>query len=53
MVSAASRKWVKMPDMSSGISPMTKQLNSVTLRALPAPATTLPAGRNLNPAMAS
>ena len=36
-------------DMSSGIVPMTKQLNSVTLRPVPAPAMTRPAGRNLKP----
>ena len=53
MVSAASRKFSKMPDMSSGIVPMTKQLNSVTLRPVPAPAMTRPAGRNLKPASAS
>ncbi len=53
MVSAASRKFSKMPDMSSGIVPMTKQLKSVTLRPVPAPAITRPAGRNLNPDSAS
>ena len=35
IVSAASRRWAKMPPMSSGIAPITKQLNSVTSRAGP------------------
>ena len=35
--------------MSSGIEPMTKQLNSVTFRPVPAPASMRPAGRNLKP----
>ena len=47
MVSAASFKLSKMPDMSSGISPMTKQLNRVTMRSVPAPEMMRPAGRNL------
>ena len=46
MVSAASFRLSKMPAMVSGIVPMTKQLNSVTLRSVPAPAVTRPAGRN-------
>ena len=53
MVSAASRRFSKMPDMSSGMAPMTKQLNSVTLRPVPAPAITRPAGRNLKSCRAS
>ena len=35
MVSAASRRLAKMPDMSSGTVPITKQLKRVTLRPLP------------------
>ena len=53
IVSAASRSPSKMPDMSSGIVPMTKQLNRVTVRPVPAPASTRPAGRNLKPDRAS
>ena len=53
MVRAASRRFSKMPDMSSGIVPMTKQLKSVTVRPVPAPAITRPAGRNLKPDSAS
>ena len=53
MVRAASRRFSKMPDMSSGMAPMTKQLNSVTVRPVPAPAITRPAGRNLKSASAS
>src|SRR5438132_459874 len=40
MVSAASRRWAKIPPISSGIVPITKQLNKVTERPLPAPVTT-------------
>ena len=47
MVSAASFSISKMPPMLSGIVPMTKQLNSVTERAVPAPAVMRPAGRYL------
>jgi len=46
MVSAASRRWSKMLPRSSPMSPMTKQLNSVTRRSLPAPDRMRPAGRN-------
>ena len=46
MVRAASRRLAKMPPMSSGIVPMTKQLNRVTVRPVPAPARMRPAGRN-------
>jgi hypothetical protein len=53
MVSAASRSALKIPDMSSGIVPMTKQLKSVTRRPVPAPAMIRPAGRNLKPVSAS
>jgi hypothetical protein len=45
MVSAASFSASKIPPMLSGIVPMTKQLNSVTERPVPAPATMRPAGR--------
>ena len=47
MVSAASFSMSKIPPMLSGIVPMTKQLNSVTDRAVPAPAVIRPAGRYL------
>ena len=47
MVSAASFRPSKMPDMESSSVPMTKQLNSVTRRPEPAPARMRPAGRNL------
>ena len=53
MVSAASRRFSKIDDMSSPIVPMTKQLKSVTVRPVPAPAITRPAGRNLKPDNAS
>ena len=36
-----------------GTVPITKQLNKVTLRAVPAPATMRPAGMNLKPSSAS
>ncbi len=42
-----------MPAMSSGIVPMTKQLNRVTARSVPAPAMIRPAGRNRKSASAS
>src|SRR5215469_2042296 len=43
-----------MPPISSGIVPITKQLNRVTpVRVLPAPATTRPAGRNLKSVIAA
>ncbi len=42
-----------MPSMESSISPMTKQLNSVTRRPVPAPAWMRPPGRNLNPSSAA
>jgi len=47
MVKAASLSISKMPPMLSGIVPITKQLNSVTLRAVPAPAVMRPAGKYL------
>ena len=53
MVSAASRRLAKMPPMSSGIVPMTKQLNRVTVRPVPAPARMRPAGRNWKSVSAS
>ncbi len=53
MVSAASFSAVKIPSIVSGIVPMTKQLNSVTLRPVPAPAVIRPAGRNLKPSSAA
>ena len=52
-VSAASRTLAKIEPMSSPISPMTKQLKSVTPRAVPAPARMRPAGMNAKPVMAS
>ena len=45
IVSAASLSMSKMPPMLSGMVPMTKQLNSVTDRPVPAPAVMRPAGR--------
>ena len=42
-----------MPVMSSGMSPMTKQLNRVTLRPLPAPEKIRPPGRKRKSSMAS
>ena len=53
MVSAACLRCSKMPLMSSGMAPMTKQLNRVTLRPVPAPARMRPAGRNLKSSIAS
>ena len=44
IVTAASRKWLKMPARVSGMVPMTKQLNKVTERSVPAPARMRPAG---------
>ena len=38
MVTALSCKARKMPEIESSIAPMTKQLNSVTVRPVPAPA---------------
>ncbi len=52
-VSAASRRFSKMPAMSSGMTPMTKQLKSVTSRLLPAPAWMRPAGRKAKSPSAS
>ena len=49
MVRAASRKCSKMPSRLSGMVPITKQLNKVTVRPVPAPAMMRPAGRNLKP----
>ena len=46
IVSAASRKPEKIPDISSAISPITKQLNKVTDRSVPAPEIIRPAGKN-------
>ena len=45
MVSAASLSAKNMPDISSGILPITKQLNKVTLRSVPAPEMIRPAGK--------
>ncbi len=45
MVSAASFSMSKMPPMLSGIVPMTKQLNSVTERPVPAPASDAACGQ--------
>ena len=45
MVSAASRRFAKMAPRSSSMRPMTKQLNRVTARPVPAPARIRPAGR--------
>ncbi len=53
MVSAASFRAVKMPSIVSGIVPMTKQLNSVTDRPVPAPAVIRPAGRKRKPSRAA
>jgi hypothetical protein len=44
-VSAASFRPWKMPGIESSSVPMTKQLNNVTLRPVPAPARMRPAGR--------
>src|SRR3989344_8219412 len=46
MVTAASRTASKMPPRASGTAPMTKQLNRVTFRPVPAPARMRPAGKN-------
>ena len=53
IVSAASRKPENIPDMSSAISPITKQLNKVTDRSVPAPEIIRPAGKNRAPFRAS
>src|SRR3984893_8314275 len=53
IVNAASRRWAKIPPISSGIAPITKQLNRVTSRPLPAPAMTRPAGKNLKSVIAA
>ena len=53
IVNAASLSISKMPPMLSGIVPITKQLNNVTLRSVPAPAVIRPAGRNLKSESAS
>ena len=45
IVSALSRNAVNMPSSESSISPMTKQLKSVTSRPVPAPARIRPPGR--------
>ncbi len=47
IVSADSRSAAKMPSSESSTVPITKQLNSVTRRAVPAPARMRPPGRNL------
>ena len=47
IVNAASLSISKIPPISSGMVPITKQLNNVTERAVPAPAKILPAGKNL------
>ena len=47
IVTAPSSKARKIPGIESSIVPMTKQLNSVTWRAVPAPAWMRPPGRNL------
>ncbi len=52
MVTAPSCRARKMPGMESSISPMTKQLSSVTRRGVPAPASTRPPGRKRNPSSA-
>ncbi len=52
IVSAASFNASKIPDMLSGMVPMTKQLKSVTDRPVPAPAVIRPAGRYLKSASA-
>ena len=44
MVRAASFRWEKMPSIESGIVPIVKQFESVTLRPVPAPAMIRPAG---------
>ncbi len=53
MVSAASFSPSKIPSIVSGIVPMTKQLNSVTDRPVPAPAVIRPAGKKRKPSSAS
>ena len=53
IVSAASFNILKMPSMSSGIVPITKQLNKVTFRFVPAPAVIRPAGKNLKSSSAA
>jgi hypothetical protein len=53
MVRAASFTLSKMPLRSSGMRPSTKQLNSVTVRPVPAPARMRPAGRKPKSANAS
>src|SRR5512132_3229448 len=53
IVSAACFRCSKIPPMSSGMSPMTKQLNSVTRRPEPAPERMRPAGRNLKSCIAA
>src|SRR4051812_23850203 len=52
-VSAASRRFEKIPSIESAIVPITKQLKSVTARSVPAPARMRPAGRKQCPASAS
>ena len=53
IVSAASFSAWKMPSRLSGMVPMTKQLNRVTLRSVPAPARIRPAGMKRMSAIAS
>jgi hypothetical protein len=52
MVSAASFRLSKIAAMSSWIVFITKQLNRVTRRSVPAPAMMRPAGRTLKSASA-
>ena len=53
IVSADSRSAPKMPSSESSTVPITKQLNSVTRRAVPAPARMRPPGRKRKSASAS
>ena len=53
IVRAASFSMSKIPPMLSGTVPMTKQLNKVTDRAVPAPAVIRPAGRYLKSSSAA
>ena len=53
IVSAPSRSAEKMPSSESSIGPITKQLNSVTRRPVPAPARMRPPGRKRKSASAS
>ena len=46
IVTALSCRARKMPEIESSIAPITKQLNNVTLRGVPAPAWMRPPGKN-------